>query len=184
MQKIRLGDVLNVKRGMSLPGEYYATEGKYKRLTLGNFEYPGGGFKDNNSKADIYYVGEVRDEFILKKGDIITPLTEQVPGLLGCTAFIPANETYIQSGDVGLVLPDETKIDKNYVYYLLSSQIIKKQLASSAQQTKIRHTTPSAIMNCIAWIPELHVQRHIGTLLRSIDLVIETNKRINDNLAA
>ena len=183
MQKIRLGDVLNVKRGMSLPGEYYATEGKYKRLTLGNFEYPGGGFKDNNSKADIYYVGEVRDEFILKKGDIITPLTEQVPGLLGCTAFIPANETYIQSGDVGLVLPDETKIDKNYVYYLLSSQIIKKQLASSAQQTKIRHTTPSAIMNCIAWIPELHVQRHIGTLLRSIDLVIETNKRINDNLA-
>lgn len=184
MKKIRLGDVLSVKRGMSLPGVNYANEGKYKRLTLGNFEYPGGGFKENNSKADIYYVGEVRDEFILKEGDIITPLTEQVPGLLGSTAFLPTSNLYIQSGDVGLVLPDETKIDKNYAYYLLSSQIIKKQLASSAQQTKIRHTSPDKIMDCIAWIPDLPIQKRIGSLLRSIDLAIETNKRINDNLAA
>ena len=184
MKKIRLGDVLRVKRGMSLPGENYAIEGQYKRLTLGNFNYPGGGFKENNSKADIYYVGEVREEFILKEGDIITPLTEQVPGLLGSTAFIPTSDLYIQSGDVGLVLPDETKIDKSYVFYLLSSQIIKKQLASSAQQTKIRHTSPDKIMECIAWIPDLSSQRRIGSLLRSIDLAIDANKRINDNLEA
>ena len=169
---------------MSLPGENYAIEGQYKRLTLGNFNYPGGGFKENNSKADIYYVGEVREEFILKEGDIITPLTEQVPGLLGSTAFIPTSDLYIQSGDVGLVLPDETKIDKSYVFYLLSSQIIKKQLASSAQQTKIRHTSPDKIMECIAWIPDLSSQRRIGSLLRSIDLAIDANKRINDNLEA
>ena len=34
MNKIKLGDVLEAKRGMSLPGEYYATEGDYIRLTL------------------------------------------------------------------------------------------------------------------------------------------------------
>lgn len=184
MKKIRLGDYIYVKRGMSLPGDNYATEGKYKRLTLGNFDYPNGGFKENTSKADIYYTGDVRDEFILKKDDIITPLTEQVPGLLGSTAFIPKSDTYIQSGDVGLVIPDESKIDKNYAYYLLSSYIVKKQLASSAQQTKIRHTSPNAIMNCVAWIPEFHIQKKIGSFLRAIDQAIETNKQINDNLEA
>ncbi len=45
MNKIKLGDVLEVKRGMSLPGEYYATEGDYIRLTLGNFNYPSCGWK-------------------------------------------------------------------------------------------------------------------------------------------
>ena len=54
MQKIKLGDVLDVKRGASLSGEYYAEEGQYIRLTLGNFNYPGGGFKENTSKSDLH----------------------------------------------------------------------------------------------------------------------------------
>ena len=37
MQKIKLGKVLDVKRGCSLSGEYYSCEGELVRLTLGNF---------------------------------------------------------------------------------------------------------------------------------------------------
>ena len=80
MNKIKLGDVLEVKRGMSLPGEYYATEGDYIRLTLGNFNYPSCGWKKNVLKDNLFFTGNVRDEYILKKGDFITPLTEQVRG--------------------------------------------------------------------------------------------------------
>jgi len=71
MNKIKLGDVLEVKRGMSLPGEYYATEGDYIRLTLGNFNYPSCGWKKNVLKDNLFFTGNVRDEYILKKGDII-----------------------------------------------------------------------------------------------------------------
>lgn len=80
---VKLGNYLDIKRGPGLPSENYATEGSLIRLTLGNFNYPNGGFKNNASKQDIYYSGNVKKEYILKKGDLITPLTEQVEGLLG-----------------------------------------------------------------------------------------------------
>lgn len=39
LTKYKLGEILDVTRGASLSGEFYATEGKYIRLTCGNFDY-------------------------------------------------------------------------------------------------------------------------------------------------
>ena len=182
MNKIKLKEILKVTRGMSLPGKYYSTTGKYIRLTLGNFDYPNMGFKLNTAKKDIYYTGEVKSEYILKKNDIITPLTEQVKGLLGETAFIPVNDLFVQSGDIALVRPIQNKSDANYLYYLISSKIIKNQLTTSSQQTKIRHTSPKYIMNCYAFVPHLNEQKKIGSLLRKVDELILLNKQINSEL--
>ena len=183
MKKIKLGDVLEVRRGASLAGEYYSEQGNLIRLTLGNFNYPRGGFQDNTSKKNIYFVGSVNPAFILKAGDIITPLTEQVSGLLGETATIPESRKYVQSGDIGLVIPDEKKIDKRFAYYLISSPVVRKQLDAAAQQTKIRHTSPDAIKACEAWIPEnISSQRSIGKLLDALDTKIALNKKINATL--
>ena len=182
MRKIKLGDVLDVKRGCSLSGEYYALTGKHIRLTLGNFNYPDNGFKRNDSKDNIYYNGPIKPEFILQKGDIITPLTEQVRGLLGNTATIPESDMYIQSGDIGLVKPSNF-INSRFAYYLVSSPIVKKQLDAGSQQTKIRHTSPDAIKNCIAYIPEYDDQIKISKLLDDLNQKIRINNRINDNLS-
>lgn len=165
MEKVKLGQVLDVTRGMSLSGNYYATSGRIIRLTLGNFNYPDIGFKYNTSKKDLFFTGPFDEKFLLKKGDVITPLTEQVRGLLGNTAFIPLDRTFLQSGDIGLIIPNESKILREYAYYLLSSSIIKKQLASSSQQTKIRHTSPEYIKGCIAWLPAVHIQHHIVDIM-------------------
>lgn len=184
MNKVKLGQILDVKRGASLSGEYYSEQGEKIRLTLGNFNYPGGGFKENTSKKDVFFNGEVKPEFILKKGDIITPLTEQVAGLLGETARIPKDNLYIQSGDIGLVIPDESKVDKAFAYYLISSPAVKKQLGAAAQQTKIRHTSPDKIKDCEVWIPALPQQEKIGKLLDSINSKIQNNIKINAELEA
>ena len=173
MQK--LGKYLDVKRGPGLPSKFYAKCGNYIRLTLGNFNYPNGGFKQNDSKEDIYYTGPIKSEYILKEGDLITPLTEQVSGLLGETALIPESSKYIQNGDIGLVLPIENKLDKVYCYYLLSSSLVKSQLGNGAQQTKIRHTSPEKIKECIAPIPDITLQKKIGHILFSIDNQIKRN---------
>ncbi len=175
MNKIKLGDVMDVKRGTSLSGDYYSTSGDLVRLTLGNFRYPDCGFKLNTAKDDIYFVGEVKPEYIMKKGDIITPLTEQVKGLLGNTATIPESDKYIQSGDIGKIIPDESLIDKRFSYYLVSSPTVKKQLSAASQQTKIRHTSPDKIKDCIAFIPDLYQQKKIAHLLDTINLLIQTN---------
>lgn len=182
LTKYKLRDLVDVTRGMSLSGQFYAEEGEFIRLTLGNFNMNGGGFKENTSKTDLYFTGSVKDEFILKKGDIITPLTEQSVGLLGTTARIPESGKYIQSQDVALVRCKENRIDPNFCYYLISSSIVRQQLSAAAQQTKIRHTSPDKIMDCTVLIPNLENQIKIGRILTDIDNKIALNRQINDNL--
>jgi len=184
LKRYKLGDLIEVTRGQSLAGEFYAEEGKYIRLTLGNFDYANGGFKPNTSKTNLYYTGPIKEQFILEEGDIITPLTEQTPGLLGSTARIPISGTYIQSQDVALVRCKDGMIDPAFCYYLLPSSSVKKQLAAGAQQTKIRHTSPDKIKDVVVDIPDIREQRQMGQLLDAITHKIELNRSINQNLEA
>ena len=163
LKKYKLGEILDVTRGASLSGEFYATEGKYIRLTCGNFDYQNNCFKENKSKDNLYYVGNFKPEFLMEKGDIITPLTDQ-------------------SQDVAKIVCKENLLDKDFAFYLISSNVIKQQLSAAAQQTKIRHTSPDKIKDCIVWIPELTEQKHIGKLLCNLDSKIELNRAINQNL--
>ena len=184
LTKYKLGEILDVTRGASLSGEFYATEGKYIRLTCGNFDYQNNCFKENKSKDNLYYVGDFKSDFLMEEGDIITPLTEQAIGLLGSTAIIPESGKYIQSQDVAKIICKEELLDKDFAFYLISSTLVKQQLSAAAQQTKIRHTSPDKIRDCTVWIPELAEQKRIGKLLRSLDRKIELNRAINQNLEA
>ena len=184
LTKYKLGEILDVTRGASLSGEFYATEGKYIRLTCGNFDYQNNCFKENKSKDNLYYVGDFKPEFLMEEGNIITPLTEQAIGLLGSTAIIPKSGKYIQSQDVAKIICKEELLDKDFAFYLISSTLVKQQLSAAAQQTKIRHTSPDKIRDCTVWIPELTEQKRIGKLLCSLDRKIELNRAINQNLEA
>lgn len=87
LKKYKLGELVDVARGTSLSGDYYSTKGEYIRLTCGNFDYRNNCFKENTSKDNLFYTGAFKAEFLLEKGDIITPLTEQAIGLLGTHVF-------------------------------------------------------------------------------------------------
>ena len=184
LTKHKLGDLLEVTRGASLSGEYFSTQGDYMRLTCGNFDYQNNCFKSNTSKDNLYYTGNFNQEYLMKKDDIITPLTEQAVGLLGSTAWVPENGKYIQSQDVAKITPNEKLLDKKFCYYLISSKVVKQQLSAAAQQTKIRHTSPDKIKDCTVWIPSLEEQTKVGQFLYDIDSKIALNRQINDNLEA
>ncbi len=184
MKKYKLSEVLDATRGMSLSGKYYTKTGDLMRLTLGNFDYNNNCFKEDKSKDNLFFSGKVKQGFVLNKGDIITPLTEQAIGLLGSTAKIPCSGKYIQSQDIALIKCKEGKLFPDYAFYLISSKIIKNQLSAAAQQTKIRHTSPDAIKNCIAFIPSYNTQQRIVKVLTDIDNKIALNKKINKELEA
>ena len=71
MKKYRLGELIEVSRGASLSGEFFAKEGRYIRLTCGNFDYQNNCFKENTSKDNLYYIGEFKEEFLLKEGILL-----------------------------------------------------------------------------------------------------------------
>ena len=184
MKKYKLGELIEVSRGASLKGDFYAASGKYIRLTCGNFDYRNNSFKENTSKDNLFYIGEFKTEFLLEKGDLITPLTEQAIGLLGSTAWIPESGKYIQSQDIAKITCKEELLEKKFAYYLISSNMVKQQLSAAAQQTKIRHTSPDKIKDCTVWLPSLEKQKQIGQLLFDLDRKIELNRAINHNLEA
>lgn len=184
MERYKLGELIDVTRGASLAGDNYATEGELVRLTLGNFDYQSNGFKQNSSKDNIFYNGEVDSSFILEEGDIITPLTEQAIGLLGSTAKIPESGKYIQSQDVALVKVKSEKLVHDFAYYLLPTASVKKQLSAGAQQTSIRHTSPDKIKDCTVYIPEPTEQQKIADFLNQIEEKIAINKKENEILEA
>lgn len=184
MERYKLGELIDVTRGASLAGDNYATEGELVRLTLGNFDYQSNGFKQNSSKDNIFYNGEVDSSFILEEGDIITPLTEQAIGLLGSTAKIPESGKYIQSQDVALVKVKSEKLVHDFAYYLLPTASVKKQLSAGAQQTSIRHTSPDKIKDCTVYIPEPTEQQKIADFLNQIEEKIAINKKENETLEA
>ena len=53
LSKHKLGELIEVTRGASLSGQFYAEKGELIRLTLGNFNMNGGGFKENRRTCII-----------------------------------------------------------------------------------------------------------------------------------
>ena len=174
--KYKLGELLQVTRGASLAGTGYADEGRYLRLTLANIREEGG-FKPFKSTEGKYFTEAFDHRFIMRKGDLITPLTEQSPGLLGSVAFVPCDDLFIQSQDIGLVKCNDEKIDKQFAYYLFLTHSVRKQISARSQQTKIRHTSPDKIADVTVYIPDLPKQLRIAGILGSLDEKIELNRR-------
>ncbi len=181
--KIKLGTVLKVVHGYAFKSENYVKEGKYRLVTLGNFSEENNNFKYNDEKA-TYYGAEFPKEFILKEGDLIMPLTEQTEGLFGNTAFIPNDDRYVfvLNQRVGKVICDESKVDRYFIRYLLSTKLVKKQLEARASGTRQRNISPNDIYDVEVFIPDLITQRKIGKVLYTIEIKQINNQKIVENL--
>ena len=104
--------------GYAFKSENYVAKSKYRLITLGNFAEDNNSFKYNDDKATYYGTDFPRD-FILNTGDLIMPLTEQVIGLFGNSAFVPYTDkyTFVLNQRVGKVVCDESKADKYFIHY-------------------------------------------------------------------
>ena len=80
MNKCKLGKLLKVKHGFAFKSENYVEKSEYALVTLANISSTND-FQYNEEKT-TYYGASFPSEFILKTGDLIMPLTEQVMGCL------------------------------------------------------------------------------------------------------
>jgi type I restriction enzyme S subunit len=161
---------------MDLRGEHFTNSGTYILLTPGNF-YDEGGFKYKGDK-EKYYVGEIPDGFILNEGDLIVAMTEQMDGLLGSSAIVPAGNKYLHNQRLGLIVDIKNDLlDKKFLYYLFNTAVVRNQIKASASGTKVRHTSPSRIYEVRVKLPPLPLQRKIADVLSAYDDLIEVNTR-------
>ncbi len=170
----RLGELLTIKHGYAFKGEYFAREGSHIVLTPGNF-LEEGGFKKKADK-EKWYCGEVPGDYVLKRGDLLVPMTEQAEGLLGSAAIVPESDLYLHNQRLGLV-QNLDGVSKRFLYYLFNSQQVRQQIRASSSGVKVRHTSPSRIYEVRVSLPNLATQRKIAAILSAYDDLIENNLR-------
>ena len=182
MNKVKLGELLKIKHGFAFKSENYVDESKYALVTLANIS-ASNNFQFNRDKTTFYGASFPMD-FILQEDDLIMPLTEQVVGLFGNSAFIPKIEgiSFVLNQRVGKVFPYEEKADKYYLHYLLATNSVKDQLEYRASGTRQRNISPSDVYDVEVFVPDLEIQKRIGKCLYNIERKINFNNKINDNL--
>lgn len=167
-----LGDLISIKHGYAFESEYYSSEGPYVLLTPGNF-WEGGGFRCLDSKQK-FFCGPVPPEFVLRPDDMLVAMTEQAPGLLGSTLFVPDDRIYIHNQRLGLIrLKDKTRLCEKYLHYFLSLPTIRRRISTESAGTKVKHTSPERLYGIELSPPPLPEQYKIAKILRTWDQAIE-----------
>lgn len=184
MNKVKLGEILKIKHGFAFKSENYVDESEYALVTLANISSTNN-FQFNKDKT-TFYGASFPNDFILKEDDLIMPLTEQVVGLFGNTAFVPKMQgiTFVLNQRVGKVVPVDDKADKYYLHYLLATNLVKDQLEYRASGTRQRNISPDDVYDVEVFLPDITTQRKIGKCLYDIEKKVNLNNAINDNLAA
>lgn len=172
-----LGNHLRIKHGFAFESDHFASGGQFAVLTPGHFDETGG-FRDRSGQ-DKYYIGPFPEEFILNAGDLAIVMTEQAPGLIGAAATIPPGKKYLHNQRIGLITDlDESELEKEFLFQLLNSQAVRRQLHKSASGTKVRHSSPERIYATRFRKPPTIEQRRIAEILSAWDRAVSLTERL------
>lgn len=136
---------------------------------------------------DVSYVSpnflKTHSKYILNKNDILVAMTgshiNQWTSVVGRIARVKYDEKSLLNQRVGkIIVTDIEHCDENFVYYYLSQDSVKIQLANiaggAANQANI---SPDDIKRLQILFPDVNIQRRIGKILVSYDDIIENNQK-------
>lgn len=75
-------------------------------------------------------------------------------------------------------------VDKDFIYYVVSSPIFRQYLEHSATGTTIKNISLKQMREYDFLLPPIEEQKQISSVLKMIDEKIKNNRRVNENLAA
>lgn len=131
---------------------------------------------------DVKYISEDFNNKIkksqLNENDVVIVRT----GKPGACAVIPRKSEVWNCSDLVIIHPDQNALDPVFLasYINLASGVINAHLVGAVQQ----HFNVGAAKKMMIPLPPINEQRKIASLIRILNSKIETNRKINDNLAA
>ena len=78
----------------------------------------------------------------------------------------------------------DSSFDADYIYYYMTTESFKGEMHARATGTTVIGLRQPELLKCEIKYPDITTQKKIASFLRSIDEKMETNQKINDNLAA
>lgn len=132
--------------------------------------------------AECYYISEAEyKRFMVRgfpqKGDIL--LTTEAP--MGMVAKLDRDDVAIAQRLLTL-RGKEGVLDNNYLLYLLQSPYGQGLLKERETGTTVTGIKQAEFRKIIVKLPDITIQKKIGSILSAIDQKITCNTKINDNL--
>jgi type I restriction enzyme S subunit len=129
-------------------------------------------------------ITEKLDKFKLKNGDILIAMTGQ--GSVGRVGklYISESERPYLNQRVGKFVTDERTLNKDFLYYVISTQAYENCLFSAGAGSGQPNLSPAIIKSIEIPYPPYDVQCHIGNVLKEFDDKIENNTKTNQTLEA
>ncbi len=130
-----------------------------------------------------YFLTKVDKKFIVKCGDVLISLTgshlTQPNSVVGRVALYKNTSVSLLNQRAGkLVIQDKEKCDQRFLFYLLSTSTLRKEIAllafGAANQANV---SPKDIEKIKIFLPPLPIQKKIAAILSAYDNLIENNNR-------
>tara|TARA_Y100001934_G_C12368111_1_gene784711 strand:- start:1059 stop:2294 length:1236 start_codon:yes stop_codon:yes gene_type:complete len=176
--KRKIAEFATIKHGYAFEGRYFSEmEGEHILLTPGNFHIDQKLYFGKNTK---YYQGPIPTDYVLQNGDLLVVMTDLTKNMaiLGNAVILESQKAVLHNQRIGLVTIQDDQIDKQYLCYILNSDLVRNTIKSSASGTTVRHTSPSKILDAKAWFPELPTQKKIAQILSTWDKAITTTEQL------
>lgn len=175
---VELGRICEVVRGGSpRPIIDYITDDPdgVNWLKIGDVKETDKFFTHANEKIKRSGIPKTRE---VKAGDLILSNSMSFG-----RAFITLIDGYIHDGWLRLRC-DESRLDKEYLYYFLTSSLEQNQFKAIATGSVVNNLKSDTVKAVRIDLPSLDEQKSIAGFLSIFDEKIKCNEEINENLAA
>lgn len=132
------------------------------------------------------YISKEKDETLrggkIQRNDIIITTRGTVGNIAYYDDLIPYENIRINSGM--LIVRCGDKLNSKYIYYALKNRWFQEQIKSIQTGSAQPQLPKSHFIQMKLPVPSLNIQNRVANILWLLDQKINTNIRINDNLAA
>lgn len=177
----RFSKYCKIISGYAFKAKDLTEEGDIAVIKIGNISNGG----NVNINSNVQYVDKsflsLDAKYHIKNRDILISLTgshmNQPNSMVGRSCRSYNNKTYLLNQRAGKVIPYDNT-DKDYLYYLLSSEEIKYSIVIRAYGAANQVNISPTDIERIKWdFPEYKIQCKIGNILSTYDDLIEKNNR-------
>lgn len=173
--KTELGEVSTLVKGISYASEDYCGAGEGAVFITIKCVSKAGGFKKEGIK---YFKGTIAPSQVLQPGELLIANTDLTRDgdIVGCPMLVPTinGETITMSMDLSKLVEDDEKIDRNFLYYKLMTDPVRRFMKDHASGSTVLHLQTKAVPSLELEIPTSKPeQAKIAEILLTVDQAIE-----------